>query len=113
MKYKLDMVELWFKRKYWKLIYGFDISETWSLDYSLAKWLVVRLKWFAKHTQSYPTTFTSYEMWLEYLTEIIDGIEFYLKTQDEFNSLEDEAEGYRRLIKSMKLFNDKLTDMWD
>ena len=42
-----------FSKRYWKMWYqrrkyGFDESETWSLDYSLSKLIIPRLKMFKK-----------------------------------------------------------------
>lgn len=92
--------------------YGFDTSETWDLDYSLARWLYPRLVHLQKNSNSYPPRIETHEEWLEILKEISDGIEAYLLFEDngvfeEYNVVMD---GYRR---SLQLIAEYIGDLWD
>ena len=98
-------------RKLRILKYGFDTSDTWSLDYSMAKWLYPRLVHFKETTQSYPDRYT-YNEWIELLEEICEGIELYLKNTYSC-SLEDDRKGREAYKKSMQLIVDNLHDLWD
>ncbi len=95
------------------LKYGFDTSETWNLDYSMAEWIYPRLVHFRENTNSYPHSMTEDE-WYKVLDEIIDGIENYLKEVWRSDSLlEQEQLGYEGYKRSMQLITDNLFDLWD
>jgi hypothetical protein len=82
-------IKLFFKSKYQLLRYGFEFRDTWSLDYSCAKWLVPRLKHLrdnlhstpikpdGKMTETGPEAYTI-EEWQKILDEMIFGFEFVL-----------------------------------
>ena len=59
-----------------RLEHGFDESECWNLDSTIAKFILPRLKCFAEHTMGYPGDITS-EEWHEILNKIIKAFELY------------------------------------
>ena len=92
--------------------YGFRTSDTWNLDYSLAKWLYSRLKHFKANAQSYPSNGVTYEEWLDIIQEMIDGIEVYLLEEDEmdFDNYEEASNRYRH---SLELIAKHINNLWD
>ncbi len=73
MNFKLikRAIKFWFQRR----IRGWDDSETWSLDFSLAKLILPRLKRFKELTIGVPASLTE-EQWNEYLDDMIFAFEF-------------------------------------
>ena len=101
------------KRKILILKYGFDTSDTWSLDYSLAKWIYPRLIHFKETTNSHPTNFTS-EEWDDLLGEISDGIRLYLEVTCSNTCTYKEGQyAFLAYKHSMQLITDNLFDLWD
>lgn len=56
--------------------YGFPIEETYNLDYSIAWYVLPRLRAFRKCTISYPADMT-YEQWMDMLDVMIEGFDLY------------------------------------
>lgn len=54
MGYEIRQAIRWLKRKWHMITQGFDPADTWSLDVSLAKWLIPRLRYLADSTQGAP-----------------------------------------------------------
>jgi len=102
------------KRKILILKYGFDTSDTWSLDYSLAQWIYPRLIHFKETAQTYPSEFTS-EEWSDLLGEMIDGIKLYLEVtwSDNTCTYKEEQDVYLAYKHSMQLITDNLSSLWD
>ena len=71
------------KRLFQRLIYGFDDSETWALDWTFYKWLYPRLKRFEKVMQAYPTD-TTFEDWKKELKKRIKQLDKIINI-DEFD----------------------------
>lgn len=73
------LVQSWGSRifKHWwqRRVRGFDDSETWSLDHSLAQWIVPRLKRFRGITVGYPGHLSEQE-WDVILLKMIAAFEF-------------------------------------
>ena len=88
--------------------YGFDPRELWSLDYAFIAWIYPRLKLFTKTAKGqYPDCFKSCKDWQLILKEMIDGFEYYLKTDGIYD---DEA--CKRLENSMDLFRKYYRNLW-
>lgn len=64
------------KRLCQRIVWGFDDSETWALDWSFYKWIYPRLKRFEKITQAYPinTTFKDWKKELQKRVKQLDAI---------------------------------------
>lgn len=66
-----------------RIKWGFDISETWSLDWTFYKWIYPRLKRFEIVTQAYPMN-TTFEGWKAELQKRVKQLDLILHT-DEFD----------------------------
>jgi hypothetical protein len=72
------------KRKAYQLVYGFDYADTWSLDISLAKWILPRLRYFKANLHSHPADL-SFEEWQGILDDIIYAFN-YVVDEDKYLS---------------------------
>lgn len=77
LKWKFYDIRLFIKSKYQLLRYGFEFRDCYSLDYSLAKWMVPRLKHLKKNLNGHPMELTL-EQWEEILDKIIFSFEYVL-----------------------------------
>jgi hypothetical protein len=101
---------------------GWDDSETWNLYTVVGKFLVPRLRRFAKLTFGYPPQLTM-EQWVSIVNEIADGFEALDKI-DNMYSLEEykglsadrlrkeEKKLYKKVEKSLKLFKQYFFNLW-
>lgn len=121
-----------FSRRFWKFLkqrmkYGFDQSDTWDLCYTVAKFVLPRLKMFRDVTIAYPGGFgfNNIEEWKETLDKMITAFDYIIKYDDykcDFaKELKDKAEQLTKAltpeeIKAYKLpwsnprYNDIITD---
>src|SRR5271154_326089 len=65
-------IRFWWQRR----IRGWDDSQTWSLDHSLAKLILPRLKRFQELSIGRPSDMTE-KKWNDILDEMIFGFEWY------------------------------------
>lgn len=87
---------------------GFDESETWSLDGTIAKFIYPRLQVFIEDCvklQCHPGHITFNE-WLEILKDMVKGFE--LMSQDNMKTDEEEA----IIEKSLDLFREHFHQLW-
>ena len=89
-------------------IRGFDDSELWSLDHSLAKLILPRLKRFRKGSHGYPGCFNSWEEWCDVLDEMIVAIE-YVASENYWNM---NVEMDEKVSKGLKLFAEHYESLW-
>jgi hypothetical protein len=61
---------------YQRVTRGWDDSDLWSLDHTMAKFILPRLKRFAKCTGGHPHDMTS-EEWENIIADMIFGVEWY------------------------------------
>ena len=87
---------------------GWDDSETWSLDFSFAKWIVPRLKRFKELTFCYPVDLTP-EQWDNMLDHMIEGFQIIID-EDGGQWLKDEKQ--HKVQCALKLFHDRFFDLW-
>lgn len=86
---------------------GWDDSETWSLDASLAKLILPRLRRFQEVTAGHPSDVTEAE-WNETLNKMIDAFAFI--GTDEYYDRSDEQDA---LVQAgLKLFAENYTRLW-
>ena len=103
-------VSHWWQRK----TRGWDDSETWSLDVTIAKFVLPRLKRFKELNMGYPDN-NQFGMprtkkeWDDILDEIIFAMEFM--SSDERFDCED-TETWERVQKGLSLFGDWFTHLW-
>lgn len=92
---------------------GFDDSEMWSLDCTIAEFIAPRLKVFkeqAAQIGDHPVNITS-EKWQEILSKMIEGFELY---SDHFNwPSEDSNENWQKVYKALELFKNWFMNLWN
>ena len=87
---------------------GFDDTEIWNLDNTIAFFILPRLKRFRKKTHSYPTNFKSLKKWKKTLKKIIIAFELLLKKETyELNEKET-----KQVKKGLNLFSKFFTHLW-
>lgn len=88
---------------------GWDDSETWSLDYTTACFMLPRLRRFREIRKSYPNGLTS-EEWDAILDEMIFAMNYIVRCENEWVSYDqDEAE---RVQKGLELFGEHFRNLW-
>lgn len=96
-----------------RLTRGFDDTEMWSLDCTIAKFIAPRLKVFkeqAAEIGDHPVNITS-EKWQEILSQMIEGFELY---SDHFNWPSDVSnENWKKVYKALKLFKNWFMNLWN
>lgn len=87
---------------------GFDDRDTWSLDYTLAQWLVPRLKRFKEVNNGFPIGLT-HEKWDKIIDELIWTFEF-LGSEERWSCYN--KKDWKRVHKGLRLFGKYLLDLW-
>ena len=84
---------------------GFDATETWNLDNSIAQFTLPRLKYFRKHLNGYPSDLSLPE-WKVVLDKMIFAFE---------NLIEDnlDIENTKKVKEGFKLFGKYFMNLWD
>lgn len=85
---------------------GFDDTETWSLDYAIAKFAIPRLKRFKELHICHPPNITM-EEWDEKIQDMIDGFEEVVK--DGTGGMEVD---YDKMDKGLDTFREYYRDLW-
>lgn len=105
---------LWRAIRFWwqRRTRGFDDSITWSLDYSMAKWMLPRLKVYRKFADKYLDTKCEDEdmTHVEMVDEIIFAFEKEVETDGAIYIL-DEKET-ERAFKGWELFGKYVQTLW-
>jgi hypothetical protein len=101
-----EVVRRWWQRR----TRGWDDSETWSLDYELAKWMLPRLKRFREITDGYPSRLTL-EEWNLMLDEMIWAFEFRVN-DDDWSMTHSKGEKWKRYEHAMQLFVEWQGYLW-
>lgn len=95
-----------------KIKYGSNHSECFSLDYTLTRLILPRLKRYRHYVVefgTYPDGLESIEHWLSILDEIIQGFEYMLLDDYAYFLIEDCD---RKINKSLQLFSEYYQDFW-
>ena len=90
---------------------GFDDTETWNLDYTIASFIVPRLKRFKEITNGYPGKIT-WEEWEEILDKMINAFELQVKEDDNIQTLEQEKAEYEIIQEGLNLFAKYYFCLW-
>lgn len=91
---------------------GFDASDLYSLDYTIAETLLPKMiEQFRDTTHSYPSDIT-YEEWKEILTKLIWFFNEILNNYDTEDSKQD-SEYHKHLDECTELFIKYFTSLWD
>ena len=87
---------------------GFDDSETWSLDFTIAKFVLPRLKRFKEVNNGYPEELGE-EGWDKVIDEMIETFELMIKDR-EGDILENKE--YEKIQHGLKLFGHWFQALW-
>ena len=106
--------ELAKKYKEQRMTRGFDDSETWNLDITIAKFLVPRLKVFKEcNKDCYPCHLTE-KKWNKIIDEMIEGFELCItKDVGEYEHIfNTRNEKYSKINKALKHFSKYFNYLW-
>lgn len=90
---------------------GFDDTETWHLDRTLALFLIPRLERFIQVNNGFPTNETE-ESYDEKLNFILNSFKEYYYNENEEVSLETEKERLNNAKKAAALLGELWFDLW-
>ncbi len=96
-------VMFWWQRR----VRGWDDSDTWSLDHTIAKLVLPRLKRFRKLNIGYPANLQEVE-WNLILDEMIEAFEIIEK--DDYWELTDDERS--RISRGLDKFREYYFDLW-
>ena len=94
----------------WRTHEIFDDSEMWSLDYTLACFILPRLKRLREVKHGYPSELNSFEEWTAILDKMILGFELIVND----DTYPNKAMSYQAKVnESLKLFAEYFQNLWD
>lgn len=89
---------------------GFDDTELWNLDETMAAFMLPRLKRFKKITHSYPPDLTP-EQWDKKLDKMIEAFE--LICDSKWETIQELRKEEKIIKKGLKVFFKYYRDLWD
>lgn len=96
-----------------RLTRGFDTTELWSLDCTIAKFIAPRLKVFleqAEQIEDHPGQIT-FQEWKVILEQMIEGFEIY---PNHFHWTEEESDAnWKKVDKALSLFHKWFFNLWN
>ena len=101
-----------FTKRFWLFLYqrwtrGWDDSDLWGLDTTIAEFVVPRLKEFRNKTCTFPHDFT-FEEWQKAIDDMIYALETSAEEDLRWNKYRD----WDRVRKGHKLFGRYFMDLW-
>jgi hypothetical protein len=100
--------ERWDEYEKQRLERGFDVSETWSFDATISKFIYPRLKVFLEDTKRlgvHPASLNSVDDWVAIIEKMIKGFELLtldrIKTDDENKIIEEALDLFREYFHSL------------
>lgn len=87
---------------------GFDDTELWNLDRSIARWLLPRLKAFRQDTEGYPARLESVKAWEDILDKMILGLDLFV-SKDAIMFSKEESD---KVDEAMRLLAEYFMDLW-
>lgn len=87
---------------------GFDDTELWNLDWSIARWLLPRLKAFRQDTDGYPARLGDMKAWEDILDKMILGLDIFVSK----DAMMFTKEEYDKADESMRLLAEYFMDLW-
>lgn len=93
--------------KKWKL--GFNPNETWSLDYSITKFVLPRLKYFRKTAKAHPACLETPEEWNVILDSMIAAFDLMV---DEDSNWDFDKKKMKIVKKGMDNFHKYFHALW-
>lgn len=89
---------------------GWDDSETWNLDYTIAKFILPRLKRFKLLANGYPAEFDNIDEWYEIIDKMIEAFECILS--DDYYDLRYTEEFEAKINEGLDLFRKYYRNLW-
>lgn len=93
-----------------RLTRGWDDSDTWSLDYQIAKFTLPRLKRFKEITNGYPADSAEVE-WSAIIDKMIFAMELIVKS-DGGSFLDETREDIDKMHEGLELFGTYFRNLW-
>jgi hypothetical protein len=90
---------------------GWDDSETWSLDSTIARFVLPRLKRFKELNCGYPSFLSSIEEWNEILDHIIYAMEV-ISDEELYYGCKLTKKDWKRVNKGFRLFGKYFQNLW-
>ncbi len=103
----ITKIKRFFRRNFFRLRHGFNYEDCWNLDYSLAKWLLPRLKHLKANNCGYPWGMTI-EEWEIILGKMVVAFELIL--EDDFWLIPEEK---AKVEEGLDLFRKHFHNLWD
>lgn len=101
------------KWKEQRLTRGFDDTEMWSLDCTIAEFIAPRLKVYKEHAElieDHPMSIT-FQEWKCILEQMIEGFELY---PNHFNWTAEESDAnWKKVDKALSLFHTWFFNLWN
>ena len=88
---------------------GFDDTELWNLDTTIAKFILPRLVAFRDYTHSTPASLTQNE-WTEKLAKMVYAFEF-LSSEDKYTTFDNDQ--WEVVGEGLKLFGENFSSLWN
>ncbi|MGM8331755.1 hypothetical protein [Clostridium perfringens] len=89
-------------------------SELWSLDTTLAKYILPRLeKYRNMERMSYPSKLSGEEEWNDILDKMIYAFKYVLERDNFYFDYDTEKERIEKYKEGMNLFAEYFMDLWD
>jgi hypothetical protein len=97
---------------------GWDDSDLWNLDVSLAKVILPRLKAFAANHAGYPGSLTEgkgEEEWQSMLDRMVAGFDFIANSKmwSDFENIEEGMAAEKEAYEAVELFGKWFGGLWD
>ena len=89
---------------------GFDDTETWSLDWTIFKFVLPRLKRFKEVTCGYPPDLNNMKEWRKELNEMIYAIDIYVKESTNYDGRPEKER--KKIEKGLNLFFERFYNLW-
>ena len=95
--------------------YGFDPSETWNLDSTIAQFTLPRLKYFRDNLHGYPQDFKNIKAWKKVINKIIFALEAVADGYDKITEgpMDNQKKEFAKVKVGLELFGKYLTNLWD
>ena len=103
------------KYKQQRLERGFDDSELWNLDSTIAQFITPRLKAFKEYTQSYPGGVSGFIEWKMILDQMVEGFELWQNHWEWENDNDQNIinEKRHKVDIALELFKEQSFELWD